>query len=62
MADHFADKHNGQMPEDLAKETAMRFHEKAGTMPLLKVYPKSLRKICTGPSCQCKSTPNAQSE
>ena len=61
MADHFADKHSGtSMPADLAKETALRFHEKEGTMKLLTVYPKSLKKICKGSSCQCKTTPNAQ--
>jgi hypothetical protein len=41
MADHFADKHSGtSMPADLAKETALRFHEKEGTMKLLTVYSK----------------------
>jgi hypothetical protein len=61
MADHFADKHSGgPMPADLATETALRFHEKEGTMPLLKVYPKSLKRICKGSGCQCKTTANAQ--
>ena len=49
------------MPPDLSKETALRFHEKEGTKALLKLYPRSLKKICKGPSCQCKTTPNAPS-
>ena len=60
MADHFAKKHGATpMPADLVQATSLRFHEKAGTSALLNVYPKSLKKICNGPSCQCKKTPNA---
>ena len=44
MADHFALKHRSvQMPEELAKAVALKYHEKATTLELLKVYPKSIR-------------------
>ena len=57
MADHFALKHPSvQMPEELAKAVALKYHEKATTLELLKVYPKSIRAPtnCLGKNCPCK--------
>ena len=57
MANHFAEKHPSmQMPEELTKAVALKYHEKATTLELLRVYPKSIRAAtnCIGRHCPCK--------
>ena len=46
------------MPEELAKAVALKYHEKATTLELLKVYPKSIRAPtnCLGKDCPVKPT------
>ena len=59
MNDHFKDKHpSTPIPQQLAQELALRYHEKEGTLQLLDKYPRSVRAVgCTGPKCACKTTP-----
>ena len=58
MANHFAEKHPSmQMPEELTKAVALKYHEKATTLELLKVYPTgSIRAPtnCIGQHCPYK--------
>ena len=45
------------MPEALAAEVALRYHEEEGTRQLLTVHPKSVKVACGGAQCACKTTP-----
>ena len=58
MSDHFKEKHSGTlMPEALAAEVALRYHEEEGTRQLLKGNPKTVKVACGGVQCPCKTTP-----
>jgi len=50
------DESTREVPEELAKAVALKYHEKATTLELLKVYPKSIRAPtnCLGKDCPCK--------
>ena len=43
-----------QMPEGLAKDVALRYHERDGTNQLLSCFPRSVKVKCAGASCPCK--------
>ena len=45
------------MPEALAAEVALRYHEEEGTRQLLKGNPKTVKVACGGVQCPCKTTP-----
>ena len=61
MNDHFKEKHSSTpIPQELANQVALRYHERQGTLQLLDKYLKSLKDKdvgCAGSQCTCKTTP-----
>ena len=55
MSDHFKEKHSGTpMPEALAADVALRYHEEEGTRQLLKGNPKNVKVAWAVPSAHVR--------
>ena len=54
MTDHFKEKHADiEMPQALAEEVALRYHEREATSQLLTKFPRSVKIECRA-QCACE--------